>query len=171
MWAARKNRPEYQLVWLFSTSLVPYSSAVSRLRRPFLSDRFFFVTVRLLDRAVTSDEWRVARHGLPFLPLGCRRGPVAGRGRQEDEPELEGAARQAARHAAAALKHYHPARRVTRPARGAVFLKISLTRHRAFRDGYRPSEPSPRKAGGQRGSSCGQTYETALPRSGPRPRP
>jgi len=33
-------------------------------------------------------------------------------------------------------KHCHPVRRVTRPARGAVFLKISLTRHRAFRDGY-----------------------------------
>jgi hypothetical protein len=29
---------------------VLYSSAVSRLRRPFLSDRFFFVTMRLLKR-------------------------------------------------------------------------------------------------------------------------
>jgi hypothetical protein len=27
---------------------VLYSSAMSRLRRPFLSDRYFFVTVRLL---------------------------------------------------------------------------------------------------------------------------
>jgi hypothetical protein len=27
-----------------------YSSAVSRLRRPFLSDRFWIVTVRLLKR-------------------------------------------------------------------------------------------------------------------------
>jgi hypothetical protein len=27
-----------------------YSSAVSRLRRPFLSDRFFFATVRVLKR-------------------------------------------------------------------------------------------------------------------------
>src|SRR5712691_9300937 len=35
-------------------------------------------------------------------------------------------------------KHCHPVRRVTRPARGAVFLKISLTRYRAFRDGYLP---------------------------------
>jgi REP-associated tyrosine transposase len=29
---------------------VPYSTAVSKLRRPFLSDRFFFITVRLLRR-------------------------------------------------------------------------------------------------------------------------
>ena len=27
-----------------------YSSAVSRLRRPFLSDRYFFVSVRLLKQ-------------------------------------------------------------------------------------------------------------------------
>ncbi len=32
------------------TFLVSYCSSVSRLRRPFLSDRFFFVTVRLLKR-------------------------------------------------------------------------------------------------------------------------
>jgi REP element-mobilizing transposase RayT len=31
-------------------SAVSYSSAVSRLRRPFLSDRYFFITVRLLRR-------------------------------------------------------------------------------------------------------------------------
>ncbi|HVS81715.1 MAG TPA: hypothetical protein VHE60_08260 [Pyrinomonadaceae bacterium] len=30
--------------------MVVYSSSVSRLRRPFLSDRFFFDTVRLLRR-------------------------------------------------------------------------------------------------------------------------
>ncbi len=33
-----------------------YSSAVSRLRRPFLADRYFFITVRLLqDRAKLAD--------------------------------------------------------------------------------------------------------------------
>jgi hypothetical protein len=62
--------------------------------------------------------------------------PVRGRRRQQDEPELEGAAGQAARHAAAERKPLDPATRVTRPARGAVFPKIALTRHRAFRDGY-----------------------------------
>ena len=36
----------------FLTIIVPlaYSSAMSKLRRPFLSDRYFFVTVRLLPR-------------------------------------------------------------------------------------------------------------------------
>ena len=29
---------------------VPYSVAVSKLRRPFLSDRYFFIVVRLLKR-------------------------------------------------------------------------------------------------------------------------
>jgi hypothetical protein len=29
---------------------VPYSIAVSKLRRPFLSDRYFFIVVRLLRR-------------------------------------------------------------------------------------------------------------------------
>ena len=29
---------------------VSYSSAVSKLRRPFLSNRYFFITVRLLER-------------------------------------------------------------------------------------------------------------------------
>ena len=35
---------------------VLYSSGVSRLRRPFLSDRFFFVTVRLLKRRRELDD-------------------------------------------------------------------------------------------------------------------
>ena len=33
-----------------------YSSGVSRLRRPFLSDRFFFVTVRLIKRRCEFDD-------------------------------------------------------------------------------------------------------------------
>ncbi len=45
------------------------------------------------------------------------------------------------RHAGAELKSLAPGERVTRPARGAVSLKISLTRHRAFRDGYPLPKP------------------------------
>ena len=33
-----------------------YSGGVSRLRRPFLSDRFFFITVRLLERRRKLDD-------------------------------------------------------------------------------------------------------------------
>jgi hypothetical protein len=33
---------------------VPYSIAVSKLRRPFLSDRYFFIVVRLLRSARTN---------------------------------------------------------------------------------------------------------------------
>lgn len=33
-----------------------YSGGVSRLRRPFLSDRFFFITVRLLERRRELDD-------------------------------------------------------------------------------------------------------------------
>jgi putative transposase len=33
-----------------------YSSGVSRLRRPYLSDRFFFITVRLLERRRKLDD-------------------------------------------------------------------------------------------------------------------
>jgi hypothetical protein len=32
------------------TATVPYSIAVSKLRRPFLSDRYFFIVARLLRR-------------------------------------------------------------------------------------------------------------------------
>lgn len=41
------------VVRVFSLTIiraVSYSSAVSKLRRPFLSDRYFFITVRLLPR-------------------------------------------------------------------------------------------------------------------------
>ncbi len=40
-------------VRVFSVAIiatVPYSSAVSKVRRPFLSDRYFFIVVRLLRR-------------------------------------------------------------------------------------------------------------------------
>ncbi len=40
-------------VRVFSVAIiatVPYSIAVSKLRRPFLSDRYFFIVVRLLRR-------------------------------------------------------------------------------------------------------------------------
>ena len=40
-------------VRVFSVAMiatVPYSIAVSKLRRPFLSDRYFFIVVRLLRR-------------------------------------------------------------------------------------------------------------------------
>ena len=47
---------------------VRYYSAVSRLRRPFLSDRFFFVTVRLLK---LRSELRDA--DFRCLALACRR--------------------------------------------------------------------------------------------------
>jgi REP element-mobilizing transposase RayT len=50
---------------------VLYSSAVSRLRRPFLSDRFFFVTVRLLKRR---SELRDS--DFHFLALAFRRARV-----------------------------------------------------------------------------------------------
>src|SRR5271167_3654584 len=53
------------------TSSVLYSSAVSRLRRPFLCDRFFFLTVRLLKRR---SEWRDA--DFHFLALAFRRARV-----------------------------------------------------------------------------------------------
>jgi putative transposase len=44
------------LIWCLGTPAL-YASGVSRLRRPFLSDRFFFVTVRLLKgRRELSDE-------------------------------------------------------------------------------------------------------------------
>jgi len=33
-----------------------YSSAVSKLRRPFLADRFFFITMRLLRRRTKLSE-------------------------------------------------------------------------------------------------------------------
>jgi putative transposase len=48
-----------------------YRSSVSKLRRPFLSDRFFFVTVRLLKRRNKLD-------GADFrcLALACRRARV-----------------------------------------------------------------------------------------------
>jgi len=58
------------------------------------------------------------------------------RGRRKDKPGLESGAGQAARQAAAELKHCQLARRATRPAAGAVFPETSLTRHRTFRDGY-----------------------------------
>ena len=45
-----------------------YSSRVSRLRRPFLSDRFFFITVRLLKQ---HDELRDS--DFRCLALACRR--------------------------------------------------------------------------------------------------
>jgi REP element-mobilizing transposase RayT len=50
---------------------VLYSGAVSRLRRPFLSDRFFSVTVRLLKRrsALRDADFR-------FLALAFRRARV-----------------------------------------------------------------------------------------------
>ncbi|HEV2382440.1 MAG TPA: hypothetical protein VG206_21955 [Terriglobia bacterium] len=35
---------------------VSYSSAVSKLRRPFLSNRYFFITVRLLKRRAKLTE-------------------------------------------------------------------------------------------------------------------
>jgi putative transposase len=50
---------------------VRYPSAVARLRRPFLSDRFFFVTVRLLKRR---SELRDA--DFHFLALAFRRARV-----------------------------------------------------------------------------------------------
>ena len=40
-------------VRVFSVAMIaiaPYSIAVSKLRRPFLSDRYFFIVVRLLRR-------------------------------------------------------------------------------------------------------------------------
>jgi len=43
---------------------VLYSSGMSRLRRPFLSDRFFFITVRLLERRRQSDDADFERLGL-----------------------------------------------------------------------------------------------------------
>jgi len=100
--------------------------------------------------------------------------PVRGRRRQQDEPELEGAAGQAARHAAAERKPLDPATRVTRPARGVVFPKIALTRHRAFRDGYRLSGKN-RKVGshdsfcapGATGTSGARRIGTVLGRTGP----
>jgi hypothetical protein len=44
-------------VRVFSVAIiatVPYSIAVSKLRRPFLSDRYFFIVVRLLRSARTN---------------------------------------------------------------------------------------------------------------------
>jgi hypothetical protein len=46
-------------------------------------------------------------------------------------------AREDLRRAGGSLIDVCPARRVTRPACGAVFLKIRLTRHRTFRDSSR----------------------------------
>ena len=46
-------RTAHFAVRVFSVAIiatVPYSSAVSKLRRPFLSDRYFFIVVRLLRR-------------------------------------------------------------------------------------------------------------------------
>jgi hypothetical protein len=37
-------------LFLATIATVPYCIAVSKLRRPFLSDRYFFITVRLLKR-------------------------------------------------------------------------------------------------------------------------
>ena len=46
---ARTSGFEVRGSYLVIAFFVLYSSAVSRLRRPFLSDRYFFVTVRLLE--------------------------------------------------------------------------------------------------------------------------
>jgi putative transposase len=57
--------------FLAITFLVLYSSSVSKLRRPFLSNRYFFITVRLLQRR---SELREA--DFRCLALACRRGRV-----------------------------------------------------------------------------------------------
>ena len=57
-------------VRVFSVAIigtVPYSIAVSKLRRPFLSDRYFFIVVRLLRR----------RGNSPSLISPCSRERVA----------------------------------------------------------------------------------------------
>ncbi len=62
-------RPSVQgaLLWR-SRSPVLYSGAVSRLRRPFLSDRYFFVTVRLLK-----ERTRLVDADFGFLALAFNR--------------------------------------------------------------------------------------------------
>src|SRR5947209_2228589 len=53
---ARTSVLEVRGSYLVAASELLYSSAVSRLRRPFLSDRYFFITVRLLkERAKLVD--------------------------------------------------------------------------------------------------------------------
>jgi hypothetical protein len=57
-----ETRTATPAVRVFSVTLVatvPYSIAVSKLRRPFLFDRSFFVVVRLLRRREKfTEEWR-----------------------------------------------------------------------------------------------------------------
>lgn len=45
---------------------MPYCIAVSKLRRPFLSDRYFFITFRLLRRRLKLDEADFALLAQPF---------------------------------------------------------------------------------------------------------
>jgi len=62
-------------------SLTPsYSSAVSRLRRPFLSDGYFFITVRLLRRrgARVALTCFVGQRLFVFAPFGVARGRPCG---------------------------------------------------------------------------------------------
>jgi putative transposase len=52
-------RTTASVVRVFSLTIivtVSYSIAVSKLRRPFLSDRYFFITVRLLNRRIKLAE-------------------------------------------------------------------------------------------------------------------
>jgi hypothetical protein len=51
--AGSADRPDLIGVRVFCPAIIPtalYSIAVSKLRRPFLSDRYFFIAVRLLRR-------------------------------------------------------------------------------------------------------------------------
>jgi len=74
--------------------------------------------VEPLHRAMTRRRRRTRQANVPPAPCD----PVRGRGRQEEEPELEGAARQAAKLRAAQgekIKRKQQRARVTRPARCA----------------------------------------------------
>jgi len=52
----KSRRPQRRRSALHFLPRVMYSSGVSRLRRPYLSDRFFFITVRLLERRRKLDD-------------------------------------------------------------------------------------------------------------------
>jgi len=57
---------------------VPYSIAVSKLRRPFLSDRYFFIVVRLLRRREKFTEPDFALLARAFNGVSMGLWPVRG---------------------------------------------------------------------------------------------
>src|SRR5271157_4288668 len=74
-------------VRVFSVAIiatVPYSIAVSKLRRPFLSHRYFFIVVRLLRRREKFTEPDLARSPHRPIPVKVARMGPRGQPRKPD---------------------------------------------------------------------------------------